>query len=170
VTPASHTPERSGPPRRTLLALALLMVLVHLALLLGVTRTLDWSLQAPTTTAPLQTRMIAPPPPIARPAAPAPTKAPARRVSPTAAPAETPPENANAQPLAEPPAAEPATAEPPTAVASAEPAASAPLETPAPVQATPTTASWPTMALGALPPPSLMSYQLTGMDLSLIHI
>jgi hypothetical protein len=164
MPPASQTPERSGPPRRTLLALALLMVLVHLALLLGVTRTLDWSLQAPTATAPMQTRMIAPPPPAARPAAPAPAKVPARRVSPTAAPAETPPENANAQPLAEPPAAEPATAEPPTAVASAEPAASASLETPAPVQATPTTASWPTMALGALPPPSLMRYELTGMD------
>ena len=35
VTPERATPERSGPPRRTLLGLALLVVLLHLALLLG---------------------------------------------------------------------------------------------------------------------------------------
>lgn len=165
MNPASHTPERSGPPRRTLLALALLMVLVHLALLLGVTRTLDWSLQAPTATAPLQTRMIAPPAPAAAQAA-APSPAPARRVRPAAEPTAT--ETAAAQPETPTPAAEPAASEPLSALASAEAAASAPAEaatpTPTPQAVAPTTATWPSMALGALPPSSLISYQLNGMD------
>jgi hypothetical protein len=166
MTPASHTPEHSGPPRRTLLALALLMVLVHLALLLGVTRTLDWSLQAPTVTAPLQTRMIAPPAPAAAKAV-APAPAPVRRVRPAAEPTAT--ETASAQPETFAPAAEPAASEPLSALASAEAAASASAEpsTPTPnppPTAAPTTPTWPTMSLGALPPSSLMSYQLTGMD------
>jgi Protein of unknown function (DUF3108) len=160
MTPTHATAEHSGPPRRTLLALALLMLLLHLGLFLGVTRTLDWSLHPPTATAPLQTRLISPPPPVARPAVPVPTKAPVRRVSPAVEPIETTP-----SPTETPsPAAAPTATEPPSAVASAAPAASAPLETPAPVQATPTMASWPTMALGALPPSSLMNYELTGMD------
>jgi hypothetical protein len=169
----SHTTgthDRTGPSRRTLLVLAIAIALVHLALLLGVTGTLDWSLQPATTTAasPLKTRMIAPPAPAVaavRPAAALVPKAPSRPVTP---PVDASAHETNAEPS---PSAIAASSEPSTTVASAEPAAtpaeaaSAPQETAMPGPApTPATASWPTMALGALPPSSLMSYQMTGMD------
>ena len=169
MTAAPDAPNRTGPSRRTLTALALVIALVHLALLLGVTHTLDWSLQpsTATATAPMKTRMIAPPPPTAVAARPTRLPPPARRVPPAEAPHAQP--TAEASPSALPPAvAEPAASEPITAVASAEPVASAPEPAAAPtLTPVPTAApatSWPTMALGALPPPSLMSYQLTGMD------
>ena len=74
--------------------------------------------------------------------------------------------------MATPPVVEAAASEPSSEpsnevaskAANAAPAASAPAEAPALVQAAAAPASWPTMALGALPPSSLMSYQLTGMD------
>ena len=167
MTAAPDAPNRTGPSRRTLTALSLVIALVHLALLLGVTHTLDWSLQPSTATAPMKTRMIAPPPPTAVAARPTRLPPPARRVPPAEAPHAEPTDEAS--PSALPPAvAEPAASEPITAVASAEPVASAPEPAAAPtLTPVPTAApatSWPTMALGALPPPSLMSYQLTGMD------
>lgn len=166
---APATPERAGPPRRTLVALGLVMAVVHLALLLGVTHTLDWQLQPTATTAPFKTRMITPPAPAeARPAATAPAKAPSRRVRPNTQPTAAPPEDTPAEPSAPPPTAETAASEPPSVIASAEPAASAPVEPPvaSPPPAVPVVpaATWPSMAWGALPPSSLVSYQLTGMD------
>ena len=163
------TPERTGPSRRTLVALALAMTVLHLAVLLSVTHTLDWSLQPVASTAPLQTRMIVPPsPPPVRPPTPAPAKAAPRHSTPSTEPTVVPPEASASEPTATPPVAEAAASEPsneqPKEVASAAPAASAPADTPAPVPAVAAPASWPTMALGALPPSSLMSYQLTGMD------
>ena len=167
MTAAHDAPERTGPSRRTLTALALVIALVHLALLLGVTHTLDWSLQPSTATAPMKTRMIAPPPPTALAERPARLPPPARRVPPAEAP-HAEPTAETSQPALPPAVAEPTASEPITAVASAEPVASAPepaaAPTLTPVPAAAPATSWPTMALGALPPPSLLSYQLTGMD------
>ncbi len=171
-------PERSGPPRRALWALTLAVGLAHLALLLGLTHTLEWQPQL--ATASFKTRLIEPPAVTvhagARPTA-ATRKAPPRRTSPTAlqpvAPSDTPktPETPDT-----PDAPEPSTAvavEPASAASEPNTQASAegPSATPTPPQAsTPpvandtTVASWPNMALGAVPPSTLLSYQLTGMD------
>ena len=85
MTRPEPTPERAGPPRRTLTVLALGVALLHLLALLLITRTLDWQLQPPTATAPLHTRMITPAPvtaptppvtrPVTRPLAPLPAPA-----------------------------------------------------------------------------------------------
>jgi hypothetical protein len=160
------THDPTGPSRRTLWVLALAVALVHLALLLGVTGTLDWRLQ-PNTAAvavPLKTRMISPPEaPAVRPATAQAPPSPVRRTAPLAEPRDS--ESTNETTTAQAPApVEPAASEPVSAVASAAPAASAPVEAPAQASTTPATASWPTMALGALPPSSLARYELTGMD------
>lgn len=166
--------ERSGPPRRTLVLLALAMALLHLVLLLGVTQTLDWSLQPAAVTTPLTTRMIAAPAAVAP--APRPSAAPkaaAPRVSPPAQPSEAETPAQDPAPPAAGPAAEPgvnsaATETPALTPPVAAAPASAPPDAPAEAAAAPTTqptgASWPTMALGAIPPSSLLHYQLTGMD------
>lgn len=176
-------PKRPGPPGRTLAALALAVALLHLVLLLGVTQTLDWSLQPPSTVNPLNTRMVpapAPPPVAAERPAP-PPKAPARRAAPPAPSqnSEAPPPEA--QTAAPPPAAAEAGADTPAAQAAAQSTASAPqaaaTENPVAPPVTPAaaptdpapSASWPTLALGTLPPSSLLKYQLTGMDKGLTY-
>jgi len=151
--------ERTGPTKRTLTLLALAIGLLHLLLLLAVTHTLDWSLQPPTATAPLKTRMIAPAAPV-KPAV-RPSTAQAKAPVPPAVPLAEPDtvsvtETATEQAL--PLAPEPAV----TALAASEPAPAA--SEPAAAQAVVSASTWPTMALGVLPPPSLLSYQLTGMD------
>lgn len=156
----------AGPPRKVLLALVLLALALHLALLVGVQSPLTLALRPSPELTPVQVRLVAPPAPPLRPPPPRP-----RAVRP--APAEAPPAVAVAQaPAPEPvePSAssaapstgpqEPADTPPPPPVAAA-PEAQAP--------AAPTVTAWPLVSLGALPPSALLHYQLTGMDRGLTY-
>ena len=158
----------SGPTRKVLLALVLLALVLHAALLLGLQSPLSVRLRADPAPGPVHVRMVTPPAP-----APAPVRRPAPRpkaVKPEPA-AATPVEVAETVDAAKAPLAEP---EPPvqapappapmpaqevSAASAQAPAASAP---PEPLATAGT--AWPLVSLGALPPSALLQYQLTGMD------
>lgn len=180
------------PSRRAPLWLVGAVLVVHMALILGLTGTLEWRLQTaePVRVAPMQTRWVPPTPaptvtptPVAAPKprtrlATEPKAAPAQPSAPTTAPA--PPVDvatANDSAMAEP--TPQATAELPASVPAqglntSTPTASAvaPDASPAPVSAAPpetASVSLPPIPLGALPPPVLLSYRLTGQDKGLTY-
>ena len=182
------------PTRRAPLWLVVAVLAVHMALILGLTGTLEWRLQTaePIRVAPMQTRGVPPTPaPMATPvlaAAPKPrtrvaTEPKAATAQPsTPATAPVPPvdvattnDSATAEPSPQP--TPPAPAEQPTSAQglSAGPApagAMAPEASPAPVTAGPpetVSVSLPPIPLGALPPPVLLSYRLTGQDKGLTY-
>jgi hypothetical protein len=164
-----------GPSRKTLLLTIGLVLLVHLSLLLGGPEALQLSLRAePVKALPFQTRMIeaqaptpvAVKPPVAKPrrSVTAPSSLPSPSPAPTTEPLEpqvTPPTDTVTTALAET-AATPASTTPPATntptPAQAEVAAPAaePLQpiTPPPVP----------LAVGALPPSTLLQYSLTGQE------
>jgi hypothetical protein len=176
--------ETPRPSRRALGVLVAVVLAVHMALILGLSGTLDWRLQSaePIRVAPMQTRLVPP-------SATAPTPAPSPATQPRTRVAKAPPQKPPAPviepvPPAEttqasdsPPAQSLPTESPSTATASA-PEASAPSAAPAsdvasvPAAATPAEAvnvSLPPIPLGALPPPVLLSYRLTGQDKGLTY-
>ncbi len=176
--------ETPRPSRRALGVLVAVVLAVHVALILGLTGTLDWRLQSaePIRVAPMQTRLVPP-------SATAPTPAPSPATQPRTRVAKAPPQKPPAPviepvPPAEttqasdsPPAQSLPTESPSTATAPA-PEASAPSAAPAsdvasvPGAATPAEAvnvSLPPIPLGALPPPVLLSYRLTGQDKGLTY-
>ncbi|MGV0959193.1 MAG: DUF3108 domain-containing protein [Limnohabitans sp.] len=175
--PTAHTPTGSAsgrPTRRTLAWLVGIVGVVHVAVLLGLSGGLDFQLpqRQAASVSPLQTRMIAAPAPTIAVPAPAP-KPPRTRIARETAPASpaaisAPPEAAPEVMLAPTaPTPTPSTAETPVVTATAEPEPPAPpAETP-PAPATPAIPageSLPDMALGALPPSSLLSYRLNGQE------
>lgn len=176
--------ETPRPSRRALGVLVAVVLAVHMALILGLSGTLDWRLQSaePIRVAPMQTRLVPP-------SATAPTPAPSPATQPRTRVAKAPPQKPPAPviepvPPAEttqasdsPPAQSLPTESPSTATAPA-PEASAPSAAPAsdvasvPAAATPAEAvnvSLPPIPLGALPPPVLLSYRLTGQDKGLTY-
>lgn len=195
----------SAPPsRRAPLWLVAAVLAVHMALVLGLSGTLEWRLQTaePIRVAPMQTRWVPPTPAPTLSPVPAAAPRPRTRVAtePQAAPAPSPtPATAPAPPvdvatahdsaMAEPSTAStPQTSAQPTPQTSDElsasanaqgPSASATTATPltpeassAPAAAAPpSTASiaLPPIPLGALPPPVLLSYRLTGQDKGLTY-
>ena len=167
-----------------------------MALILGLTGTLEWRLQTaePVRVAPMQTRWVPPTPaPMTTPAQAAapkprtrvatePKAAPTKPATPVLAPAPpvdeaTANDTAKANPTPEP--LPPAPAELPTSTQaqglsdSPAPASATPPESsPSPVTAAPTetaSVSLPPIPLGALPPPVLLSYRLTGQDKGLTY-
>ena len=153
----------AGPSRKALWALVLGVVLLHALLLLGVTAPLEVHLNTSAPTTPVQIRVV--------PSAPAPVvkprPKPRARAADTAAP---PPAIVASEP--EPPASapEPMPVETVSAPPPPEPSASAPEPVPTASQASAeATTAWPLISLGALPPSSLLSYQLTGMDKGLTY-
>lgn len=181
-----ETPRPSG---RALGVLVAVVLAVHMALILGLSGTLEWRLQSaePIRVAPMQTRLV-PPPTTAPTPAPSPAAQPRTRVA--KAPPQKPPAPviepappaettlASDSPPAEPVPPEsppPANAEMATAPA---PETSTPTGAPAtdvasvPAATTPAEAvnvSLPPIPLGALPPPVLLSYRLTGQDKGLTY-
>lgn len=176
--------ETPRPSRRALGVLVAVVLAVHMALILGLSGTLDWRLQSaePIRVATMQTRLVPP-------SATAPTPAPSPATQPRTRVAKAPPQKQPAPiiepvPPAEttqdsdsPPAQSLPTESPSTATAPA-PEASAPSAAPAsdvasvPAAATPAEAvnvSLPPIPLGALPPPVLLSYRLTGQDKGLTY-
>ncbi len=176
TTPTRQIASKGGPSRRTLTWLAVIMLLLHGAVLLGMSGSLDFQLpdRASAQVRPLQTRMIAPPTPPAPAVAP-PPKAHRPRIAQEAAPTPvmTPPEepwvSAPAEPDAEiaqasTPTAETAIApEPPPATPAPPQAASEPTQTLPPAEVL------PHIPLGALPPSSLLRYDLTGQEKGLTY-
>jgi hypothetical protein len=178
------------PLRRAPVWLVAAVLAVHVALILGLTGPLEWRLQTaePVRVAPMQTRWVPPTPaPKATPvqaAAPKPrtrvATEPKAAPPPSIEPATAPPvdvASANDSSAAEPPpqqtgqapAEVPASAE--ASGHSASPNTSVPVpDTPTPA-APPETASvtLPPIPLGALPPPVLLSYRLTGQDKGLTY-
>ena len=161
------------PARRTLAWLVGVVGAVHVAVLLGLSGALDFQLpeRQANSVSPLQTRMIAAPAPAVAVPAPAPKTS---RTRIARVPTPVTPAASAAAPPAEPevllaPAATtaPSTTETPVVTAPAEPAPpTAAAETP-PAPATPTIPageSLPDIALGALPPSGLLSYQLNGQE------
>ncbi|WP_228763359.1 DUF3108 domain-containing protein [Limnohabitans sp. 2KL-27] len=186
------------PSRRPPLSLVAAVLAVHMALVLGLSGTLEWRLQTaePIRVAPMQTRWVPP--------TPAPTLSPVQAAAPQArtrvatepkaAPAPdptpaTPPAPpvdvamANDSAMAEPTSAPtPQTTPEPTPSASdalsasekaqeigASPAPASPLvpeasSASAAVPADTASTALPPIPLGALPPPVLLSYRLTGQD------
>jgi hypothetical protein len=188
VVPASSsTAAPTGaqrPSRSTLGWLTVSVLALHLALLLGLAGALDWRLQTAEAirVAPLQTRWIPPSPNQAAPATKVAAATPRTRVAtvaqakPAADPAEpvsSSDEVSTAQPQAEEKVLSQTTLPVDTATTSA-PSASEP--TPAPLPEVPTAstppaaeptaanASLPPIPVGALPPPVLLSYRLTGQE------
>jgi hypothetical protein len=172
--PAIQGSNTGRPSRRTLAWLAGVVLLVHVSLLLGMSGVLDFQLpeRASAQVSPLQTRMIAPPAPAAPVAAPAP-KLHRPRIAqevapePAHAPAEEAPVSTPAEPVqtseAAPqtpatPEAPPVTATAPATTTASEPSVSLP---PAEVL--------PHIPLGALPPSSLLRYDLTGQEKGLTY-
>ncbi len=181
----------SGAPRPSGRALGWLVagvLVVHMVLILGMSGTLDWRLQSaePIRVAPMQTRWVAPP--VATPA-PAPNPAAKPRTRVATEPAKKPPTTA---PVAEPAApadaatvSDSVTAAPPeptlrpSAEAASQPAAeSAPqVNTATEVASVPAatmpadvvSVALPPILLGALPPPVLLNYRLTGQDKGLTY-
>ena len=178
------------PLRRAPAWLVAAVLAVHVALILGLTGPLEWRLQTaePVRVAPMQTRWVPPTPaPKATPvqaAAPKPrtrvATEPKAAPAPSVEPATAPPvdvasanDNSAAEPLpqqtAQAHAELPASAE--ASGHSASPNTSVPVpDTPTPA-APPETASvtLPPIPLGALPPPVLLSYRLTGQDKGLTY-
>ena len=181
ITP--RPPASGRPARRTLLWLTGTALVLHLLLLLGISGALDFELNPlPARVSPLQTRMLTAPAPAAA-LAPAPAvQRPRPRIAqqaqtqPVPAPEVLPdkaPET-SASPQAEPPRTEVAapTDTPATPVAvSPEAAPPAPTEvsTAAPAISVPPGESLPNIALGALPPSSLLRYDLTGQEKGLTY-
>lgn len=178
------------PLRRAPAWLVAVVLAVHVALILSLTGPLEWRLQTaePVRVAPMQTRWVPPTP--APKATPVQTAAPKPRTRvatepkatpvPSVEPATAPPvdmasanDNSAAEPLPQQTAQAHAEA-PPSAEASGHntsPNNSVPVpETPTPAAA-PETAnvSLPPIPLGALPPPVLLSYRLTGQDKGLTY-
>jgi len=174
------------------------VLVMHMALILGLTGTLEWRFQTaePVRVAPMQTRWVPPTPaPMTTPAQAAapkprtrvatePKAAPTKPATPVLAPAPPVDEatandtaKAKANPTPEP--LPPAPAELPTSTQaqglsdSPAPASATPPESSAsPTTAAPTetaSVSLPPIPLGALPPPVLLSYRLTGQDKGLTY-
>ena len=162
---------RAGPTRRVLWALGLAVLVLHGFFLWGLVSPLELRLAAQDPAAPVQLRVVTPPPPPPppQPAAPRPraAAAPAPAV-PATAPVDEPPAPPAAEASAPASAPEPVQAQAPLpapAVAPSEaPVASAPS-----ASAPPETTAWPLVPLGALPPSTLLSYSLTGMDKGLTY-
>ncbi len=161
----------SHPSRRTLSWLMAAVLLAHGALLLGLSGALDFQLQDRTSTqvSPLQTRMISPPAPVTEAPAPKP-KVHRPRLAQEAAPTPSPMPEATrvAEPIAP---TEVATAtSPEKAAPEATPAMEAPSASTAPVATAEPALSLspaevlPHIPLGALPPSSLLRYDLTGQE------
>jgi hypothetical protein len=169
-----------GPSRKTLLLTIGLVLLVHLSLLLGGPEALQLSLRAePAKALPFQTRMIeaqaptpvAVKPPVAKPrrSVTAPSSLLSPSPEPTTEPLEpqvTPPTDtfttAPAETAATPSSTTPASTDTPTpAQAEAAAPAAEPLQpiTPPPVP----------LAVGALPPSTLLQYNLTGQERGLTY-
>ena len=186
-TDITPRPSASGrPARRTLLWLTGTTLVFHLLLLLSISGDLDFELNAPPArVSPLQTRMLTAPAPAA---AVAPTPAVQRPRTRIAQQVQTPPVPApevvpdkapdtSASPQAESPRTEAAAAPIDTTTPVASPAASPEAAAPAPTEvstAPPTISippgeSLPNIALGALPPPSLLRYDLTGQEKGLTY-
>ena len=160
----------SGPTRKVLLALVLLALVLHAAVLLGLESPLSVRLRADPAPGTVHVRMVTPPAPepvrrpVPRPkivkpapAAPAPAPAKAETVEVAKAPQAEP------EPQAQTPLQpqRPAVPDPVQDVSAAT--ASAPAVEAQPPAVPPGTA-WPLVPLGALPPSALLQYQLTGMD------
>jgi hypothetical protein len=181
ITPRPPTSGR--PARRTLVWLTGTALVLHLLLLLGISGALDFELNPPPArVSPLQTRMLTAPAPAAtvapQPAVQRPRTRIAQQVQTPPVPApEVAPDNApdtSASPQAEPPRTE-ATAptDTPATPAAALPEAAAPapaeVSTTPPAISIPPGESLPNIALGALPPPSLLRYDLIGQEKGLTY-
>ncbi len=184
-TDINPTPPASGrPARRTLLWLMGTALVLHLLLLLGISGALDFELTTPPArVSPLQTRMLTAPAPVA---AVAPTPAVQRPRTRIAQQVQTPPlpapevvpdkaPDTSTSPQAEPPrtGAEDAPTDTPTTPPAASPTAAAPapaeVSTTPPAISIPPGESLPNIALGALPPPSLLRYDLIGQEKGLTY-
>lgn len=169
-------PLPTGPTRRVFWALCLAVLALHGLLLQGLDSPLQLRLAAQDPPAAVQLRVLAPAaevPPPPRPRAPAaptvrrPNPSPAAEPELPAAPLPLPEPEASAPQPPVPPASEPLLAQAP--VAAPSPAAPVPSEAPAasaPAHgvAVPEASAWPLLPLGVLPPSTLLSYSLTGMD------
>ena len=178
---ASASPASGRPERRTLAWLAGTVLVVHVSLLLGMSGALDFQLptHTPASVSPLQTRTITTPAAQAV-QAPATPAAPRTRIAQQAAPKAVP--NPTPHPTPEP---TPSQAEAPTPPPEAPPAPTAPTEAAPASPAAPVASTTPTEAapalpipagdalphipLGALPPSSLLSYNLTGQEKGLSY-
>ncbi len=160
------------PSRRTLAWLVGIVGVIHVSILLAMSGALDLQLptRSPTSVSPLQTRMIAAPAPVvAVVQAPAP-KPPRTRIAQEAAP-EQPVSPSPEVPPEVPPELTPAPAEAAiTSAAEATPPSPTPPADTALAPTTPATLgipageSLPEIALGTLPPSSLLSYRLNGQE------
>jgi hypothetical protein len=181
--------QRIGPSLAALGLTTALVVVTHFALLLGATEALQVSLRTPpASTLPFQTRTIVMPSQVTAPAAPAPVKSTVRTAaspkaatptaaSPTADEALRAPELEKTEPA--PPIripAEPAT--PPSAEVLAQTADKTSLPSPQAPPIPPTPPNEPlqpatpaprVLAVGALPPSTLISYKLTGQERGLTY-
>jgi Protein of unknown function (DUF3108) len=179
----SRTPASGRPARRTLLWLTGTALVLHLLLLLGISGALDFQLNTPPArVSPLQTRMLTAPAPAAA-VAPAPAvQRPRTRIaqqvqtSPVLAPEVVPDKapDTSTSPPAEPPRTEAAApTDTPATPAAALPEAAAPapteVSTAPPTINIPPGESLPNIALGALPPSSLLRYDLIGQEKGLAY-
>jgi len=184
----SRTPASGRPARRTLLWLTGTALVLHLLLLLGISGALDFELNTPPArVSPLQTRMLTAPAPAAAVAPATAAQRPRTRIAqqvqtaPVPAPEVLPDKapDTSDSPQAEPPRTE-ATAAPidtttntPVTPPAASPEAAAPapaeVSTAPPAISIPPGESLPNMALGALPPPSLLRYDLIGQEKGLTY-
>jgi hypothetical protein len=174
-TPPQETAS-DRPSRRTLAWLAGIVGVIHVTILLAMSGALD--LQLPTrssaSVSPLQTRMIAAPAPVAAVVQAPAAKPPRTRIAQEAAPEQAEPTPPDTAPEVTPvPVESEATSHTPdttavsttTDTASSEPPADAPPTTATPaVSGIPAGESLPEIALGALPPSSLLSYRLNGQE------
>lgn len=159
-------PKHPGPSRRVLWALGLVVLALH-GLLLGGASPLEVRLAKQDAPVPVHIRMVTP----AAPAAPAPKPRPRAPSVGAAAPAAEP-QATTPEPEASAPT--PMASEPVLAQAQVPaPEASVPSQVPtvgaSSAVATPETTAWPLIPLGALPPSTLLSYKLTGMDKGLTY-
>ena len=165
---------RSGPARRVLWGLALLVLLAHALLWWASGSPLQWRLSRAEPAAPMQLRVLTPAPIAAEAVRPRPpARAAPSRPARATPPEPTPPEAVSAE-AALPPASEASTALADASLAEAAPAspvAEAPAAAPAPAEPAPSAvaaatelSAWPLIPLGALPPSTLLSYSLSGMD------
>lgn len=152
----------AGPSWRTLLPIALGALGLHLLLLLGVPAPLKLRLSSAPQASTVQVRMVQLPPPQTR-------RPPAVVAKPQAEPgARTLPVPLPETPVAQTSATETPSAEMPLPVQTAvsESGPQNPQDAP-PAEASeagPSGSAWPPIALGALPPSQLLTYQLSGMD------
>jgi hypothetical protein len=153
--------------------LALGVLVLHALILSGLASPLALRLAAQPPAAPVQLRVVTP-----APTAPALPKAPPPRPRPAAAPpapaAETSAQEPALPPMPATEASAPASVPEPVLVQQPEPLPVAmPAEAPAAsapsAVAVPETTAWPLVPLGALPPSTLLSYSLTGMDKGLTY-